>query len=326
MKQFNLLKRLAALAVCVVSGVIASTAYAYPDKAVRIVVPYAVGGANDQVARLIASRLQEKTGQSFVVENRAGAGGVVGMTSVASAAPDGYTLIVTETGAASINPALSQKITYDTLRDFEPVAAIIRLPLVIVAHPSTGIKTLGDLVSYSKRQGDGLSYASAGTGTAQHLAMEQLAKRMKLDVVHIPYRGGSPAMTDLIGGQVPLLPVSVSTAIPHVKAGQIVPVAGLSAERSTGLPDVPTVGEQGYPAVDFTPWQGIFTPSGTPQEIVEYLNTQIREVLAESATQAKLSELGVELLDLPLADFKQFVQEDIQKWAGIVRQSGISLD
>jgi len=299
-------------------------AFAYPDKPVRVIVPYAVGGANDQVARLIASKLQDKTGQSFIVENRPGAGGAVGMSNVATAAPDGYTLIVGDVGAAAINPALLKKISYKTLRDFVPIASIIKLPLVLVAHPSTHIRSLDDLAVFSK--GKSLSYASAGTGTAQHLAMEQLAKTMKLNVVHIPYRGGAPAMTDLVGGQVPLLPVSVSTAMPYVKTGQILPVAALSAVRSQGLPKVKTVSEQGYPSMDFTPWQGLFAPIGTPQPVVELLNTELREVLTEPEIRKKLSDLGVESFDVSRAEFAQFVKEEVQKWAHVVQEANISLD
>lgn len=301
-----------------------ASAQTYPDKTIRLVVPFAVGGANDLVARVLSARLQTNIKQPVVVENRPGAGGSVGVASVVKAAPDGYTLVLGESGAIGIGPSMTRKPPYDSVRDLVPVASIMELPLVIVANPATNIRNLKDLVAHGT--GKNTSYGSAGTGTVQHLTMELLKRTMKLEMTHIPYRGGAPAMTDLIGGQFPFMPVSASTALQPVNANQIVPVAALGKNRSSIFPSLPTAAEQGYPSLNVTVWAGIFAPAGTPPAIVEFLAGEVRKVLAVAETRKAITELGVDVVEMPREQFARVVQEDVRRWAQVIREGNLATD
>ena len=301
-----------------------AAAQTYPEKAIRLVVPFAVGGANDLVARVLAARLQANMKQPVVVENRPGAGGSVGVASVVKAAPDGYTLVLGESGAVGIGPSMSKKPLYDSVRDLVPVASLIEFPLVIVANPASNIRNLKDLVAYGS--GKNTSYGSAGTGTVQHLTMELLKRTMKLEMTHIPYRGGAPAMTDLIGGQFPFMPVSASTALQPINANQIVPVAALGKNRSSIFLALATAAEQGYPPLNVTVWAGIFAPTGTPPAIVEFLAGEVRKVLAVAENRKAISELGVDVVETPRAEFARVVQEDVRRWAQVIREGNLATD
>jgi tripartite-type tricarboxylate transporter receptor subunit TctC len=314
----------AATALALAAATPWASAQTYPDKAIRLVVPFAVGGANDLVARVLSARLQANIKQAVVVENRPGAGGSVGVASVVKAAPDGYTLVLGESGSVSIGPSMSKKPPYDSVRDLVPVASIMELPLVIVANPGANIRNLKDLVAYGT--GKNTSYGSAGTGTVQHLTMELLKRTMKLEMTHIPYRGGAPAMTDLIGGQFPFMPVSASTALQPVNANQIVTVAALGKNRSSIFPALSTAAEQGYPSLNVTVWAGIFAPTGTPPAIVEYLAAEVRKVLAVAETRKAITELGVDVVEMPRADFARVVQEDVRRWAQVIREGNLATD
>lgn len=303
-------------------GAFTAHAQAYPNKPIHLVVPYAVGGANDQVARVIAAELQTSMNQSVVVENKPGAGGVVGTTYATKAAPDGYTLVVGEPGAISINPRLTKTPAYDPVKDLIPVASLSEVQMLVVANPATKINSLKDLASYGK--GKNISYGSAGTGTAQHLTMELLKHTMHLEMTHIPYRGGAPAMTDLIGGQIPILPITLPTAISQIKAGQIVPIAALTRTRSAALPNLPTAAEQGYPSLNVSIWQGIFVPAGTPQPIVDKLGAEIRKALADPETRKRLTNQGLEILDMPREQFVSLVNKDIARWKDVIQQSNLT--
>ena len=299
-------------------------AQTYPDKTIRLVVPFAVGGANDLVARVLTARLQANLKQPVVVDSRPGAGGSIGVGSVAKAAPDGYTLVLGESGSVAIAPSMSKKPPYDSLRDLVPVASIMELPIIIAANPGTNIRTLKDLVAYGT--GKNTSYGSAGSGTVQHLTMELLKRTMKLEMTHIPYRGGAPAMTDLIGGQFPFMPVSASTALQPVNSNQIVPVAALGKNRSSIFPALPTAAEQGYPSLNVTVWAGIFAPAGTPPAIVEFLAAEVRKVLAVPENRKAITELGVDVVEMPREQFARVVQEDVRRWAQVIREGNLATD
>ena len=322
MKQPTLMLAAAALALCALAP--STTAQTYPDKPIRLVVPFAVGGANDLVARVLAARLQINMKQPVVVENRPGAGGTIGVASVVKAAPDGYTLVLGESGAIGIGPSMSKKPPYDSVRDLIPVASLIELPLVIVANPATNIRNLKDLVAYGS--GKNTSYGSAGTGTVQHLTMELLKRTMKLEMTHIPYRGGAPAMTDLIGGQFPVMPITAATALQAVAANQIVPIAALGKNRSSIFPALPTAAEQGYPSLNVTIWAGLFAPTGTPPAIVEFLAGEIRKVLAVAEARKSITELGVEIVEMPRDEFARVVQADVRRWAQVIREGNLATD
>ena len=307
-------------------GTLAPGAFAqtYPDKTIRLVVPFAVGGANDLVARVLTARLQANLKQPVVVDSRPGAGGSIGVGSVAKAAPDGYTLVLGESGSVSIGPSMSKKPPYDSVRDLVPVASIMELPLVIVANPGANIRNLKDLVAHGT--GKNTSYGSAGTGTVQHLTMELLKRTMKLEMTHIPYRGGAPAMTDLIGGQFPFMPVSASTALQPVNSNQIVPVAALGKNRSSIFPSLPTAAEQGYPSLNVTVWAGIFAPAGTPTAIVDFLAAEVRKVLAVPENRKAITELGVDVVEMPREQFARVVQDDVRRWAQVIREGNLATD
>lgn len=295
---------------------------AYPDRPVRVVVPFAVGGANDQVARLVASELQNSLKQTFVVENKPGAGGVVGMSYAVQQPGDGYTIVIGEPGAVSINPQILKDPPYSPTDDIVPLALVGEVPLIVVANPKAGIRNLEDLVNFGRK--NDVSYGSAGQGTVQHLTMALLEQHLGLDMTHVPYRGGAPAMTDLIGGQIPLLPITVPTAMPHIQSGQVVPIAALSKERSEYLPDLPTAMEQGYPSVNVTIWLGFFAPKGTPDDIVETLNAEIRRIITEPATREKLRNLGIIVVDSSREEFTKLINEDITRWGEIISTIGLA--
>jgi len=296
----------------------------YPDKPIRLIVPFAVGGANDQVARLLATRLQVNMKQPVVVDNRPGAGGSIGVGTAAKAPPDGYTLVLGETGSVAINPSLVKKPSYDPVRDLVPVALLVELPLVVVTHPGSNIRTLKDLVAFGA--GKNISYGSAGAGTVQHLSMELLKKTMNLEMTHIPYKGGAPAMTDLIGGQIPVLCVSASTAQQPAAAGLVVPIAGLGKTRSATFPSLPTAAEQGYPSLNVMPWQGIFAPAGTPPAIVEQLASEINKAMTAPEIRRSVTDLGVDIVDLPREAFARLVRADVDRWAQVIRDGKLSID
>ena len=306
---------LAALFVASVAG-----AQAYPSKPVRIVVPFTTGGANDALARIVAARLQASLNQPFVVENRAGAGGTIGLASVAKSPADGYTLVIAEPGAYSINPSFMKNVGYDPVRDFVPVAALTELQLVIVANPATQIRSLKDLAGYGG--GKNVAFGSAGVGTVQHLSMELLKRTMKLEMTHVAYKGGSPAMTDLIGGHLPILPVTVSTALQPANAGQVVPIAALGRARTSTFPAVPTATEQGYP-LNVAVWQGIFAPAGTPSAVVELLNNEIRRAITTPEVRKAITDLGMEVTDMPREAFDRLVREDVKRWADVLAEANV---
>ncbi|MET4576180.1 Bug family tripartite tricarboxylate transporter substrate binding protein [Ottowia thiooxydans] len=323
MNKRNLI--LAALATS--AGLALSTnalAQTFPDRPIRFVVPFAVGGANDIVGRIVANRLSQNIKQSVVVENRPGAGGSIGVTSVVRSPADGYALVLGESGSISIAPSLMKKPTYDSVTDLIPVASLIELPLVIAVHPATRIRNLKDLVAYGT--GKSTPYGSAGIGTVQHLTMERLKRVMKLDMTHVAYRGGAPAMADLMAGQIPVLPVSASTAKEPAAGNLILPIAALGKNRSSVFPQLPTAAEQGYPALDVTVWQGVFAPAGTPPAVVEFLATEIRKVLAAPDIRKSITDQGVDIADMPREDFARIVREDSKRWAQVIREGNLTVD
>lgn len=316
-----LARTLACLAALCVAGVVG--AQAYPSKPVRIVVPFAPGGANDALARIVATRLQASLKQPFVVENRPGAGGTIGLASVAKSPADGYTLVIGEPGAYSINPSFLKNVGYDPVRDFVPVAALTELQLVIVANPATHIRSLKDLAGYGG--GKSVPFGSAGVGTVQHLSMELLKRSMKLEMTHVAYKGGSPAMTDLIGGHLPILPVTVSTALQSANAGQVVPIAALGRTRTATFPAVATATEQGYP-LNVAVWQGIFAPAGTPDAVVELLNSEIRRTITTPEVHKAITDLGMDVTDMPRDTFDRMVREDVKRWADVIAEANVKLE
>jgi tripartite-type tricarboxylate transporter receptor subunit TctC len=290
----------------------------YPNKPIRIEVGFAAGASTDQLARVVAAKLSQNIGQPVIVENRAGAGGSIAADATAKAAPDGYTLLLGEPGAMAIAPSMIKGLSYDPVKDFAPIGQVISITVLLVAHPSFGAKKLADLKSLSG--GKPLPYGSAGPGTMQHLAVEQLKKATGLPLEHVPYKGGAPALNDLLGGQIPLLVITAGTIVPHVKAGKVVPLVVLNAERSRFFPEVPTARESGYPDFAVGGWQGFFAPAGTPRDLVLRLNSEIRKVMETPEIVQTLVAAGNELVTGSPEDFGKKVRDDGERWGKVVRE------
>jgi tripartite-type tricarboxylate transporter receptor subunit TctC len=296
-------------------------AQTYPSRPVRIVVAFAAGGSPDIVARLIGQWLSERLGQQFVVENRAGAGGNIGTETAIRAPADGYTLLLV--GAPQvINTTLYNKLNFDFIRDIVPVASMIRFPLVMQVNPSIPAKTILEFISYAKANPAALNMASTGNGSSTHVAGELFKMMTGINMVHVPYRGGGPALTDLIGGQVQVMFVGSVGSIEYARSGKLRPLAVTTATRWDGLPDIPTVGDF-VPGYEASAWYGIGAPRNTPTEIIDRLNKEINAGLANPKLSARLAELGGTVLPGSPADLGRLIADETQKWAKVVKFAGI---
>jgi tripartite-type tricarboxylate transporter receptor subunit TctC len=296
-------------------------AQAYPTRPVRWIVGFPPGGATDITARLLGQWLSERLGQQFVIENRPGAGGNVGTEAVVRAPADGYTLLLVSP-ANAINATLYDKLNYDFIRDIAPVAAIIRVSNVMVVSPSFPAKTVPELIAYAKANPGKINMASAGNGTQQHLFGELFKMMAGIDMVHVPYRGGGPALTDLLGGQVQLNFITTLSSLEYIRAGRLHPLAVTSATRSEALPDVPTVGDV-LPGYEASSWYGLGAPKSTPAEIVHTLNREINSGLADPKIKARLADLGATVLQGSPADFDKLIADDTEKWAKVIQAGNI---
>jgi tripartite-type tricarboxylate transporter receptor subunit TctC len=303
---------------------LAPAAAVYPDHPVRIIVPYAAGGPADVTARLLANKLQEKFGQSFVIDNRSGAGGNIGTAAGAQAAADGYTLTVI-TPAQIINTTLFAKPGYD-LKEFAPLALLTTAPALLLANPKLGVNSVADIIAAAKQKPGAISFASQGTGVAPHLMMEMIKKAAGVDMVHVPYRGSAPALNDVIAGNVPLMMDSIVTGLPHVRSGALKGVAVSTAKRTPLAPDIPTVAESGIAGFEAFLWYGIVAPAQTPPDIVAQLAREIAAVMALPDIRERLVALGSEPADSNPSTFAAFIKGEAEKWGEIVRSSGAKAD
>jgi tripartite-type tricarboxylate transporter receptor subunit TctC len=320
------MRKLLALLVCSVLTVLSLPAAAqFPNKPIAVVVPQAVGGTNDIVGRLIAQKLGEVMGASVIVENRPGAGGNIGTVAVAKAPKDGYTLLMTISSAQAINPAVYKNPGFDPVKDFTPLSMIGAVPNVLVVNPAFPAKTLADFLKLVKAEPGKYPYASAGNGTLNHLLGEMLNSMAGVKLQHIPYKGVAPAMTDVIGGQVPMAFASLPSVLQHLKAGRLIAIGVSSPNRSPVLPDVPAIGEQ-VPGYSGTLWVGLFGVRGVSADVEARLMEAMKKVLAAPDTQEKLQAQGVELASATPAQFAVLLQEDIARWARIVKESGATID
>jgi tripartite-type tricarboxylate transporter receptor subunit TctC len=310
----------AGCAFAIFSG--ALPAQGYPAKPIRVVVPYAPGGATDLTARLVGQKMQEAMKQNVLVDNRPGAGGVIGADIVAKAAPDGYTVLIAVPAEIAILPHL-QKIPYNVARDFAPVSLAAVTPLVLVVHPSLPAKSVKELVAFARARPGQLSYASAGTGGVQHLSGELFKNTMRLDLAHVPYKGAGPVMPDLIGGHVPMFFSGMPPAMPHVKAGKLRALAVTTTRRSPAAPDVPTMAEAGVPGFDISNWFAYFVPSGTPGNVVARLNSEVNRGLKQPDVREKLANVGAEAVGTSPEELAKFVRAETEKFAQLVKLSGV---
>jgi tripartite-type tricarboxylate transporter receptor subunit TctC len=299
-------------------------AQTYPARPVRIVVGFVPGNPPDIFARLMGQWLSERLGQPFVVENRPGAGGTIGTEVVVRSTPDGYTLLVTSVQDV-IGAMLYDKLNYNFVRDITPVATLIRQPLVMVVHPSFSAKTVPEFIAHAIANPGKVNMASAGNGTPPHLAGALFQDRAGINMVHVPYRGGAPALTDLIGGQVQVIFVGPAVAIDHLKSGRLRALAVTSATRWQGLPDVPTVGDV-LPGYEVTAWIGVGAPKSTPAQIIDKLNEAINAGLADAKLNARLAELGGTAMIGSPADFGKFIADDTEKWGKVIRAANIKAE
>ena len=294
----------------------------YPIRPIRLVVPFAPGGGTDISARVLADPLGQALGQTVVVDNRPGAGSVLGTDIVSKATPDGYTLLLS-TISMAFNAALYKKLPYDSVRDFVPISLVSDQPNIMVAHPSTPAKTLQEFVALARSQPGKLNYGSSGVGSGTHLAMELLLMTLKLDLVHVPYKGTGPALTAVLGNQIATFLSTFASALPHVKADRLRTFGVTSAKRAAALPDAPTIAEAGVPGYQYSTWYGLLVPAGTPPAIVQKLNKATVTVLNGPETQQKYAAQGIEAIPSTSAEFAAYLKSEIAKWGKVVRDAKI---
>lgn len=316
----KLLTLAAALACGAAMPLHAQTA-AWPNKPIKLVVGYAAGGATDVIARIVGAKLGEQLGQSIVIDNRAGANSNIAAEAVARAPADGYTLFVF-TIANTINASLYDKLSYDPLKDFEPIGLIAKVPNILVVNEKLPIKSLKDYVQFAKSEANGITFASSGSGSSIHLSGEMFKMISNLNMLHVPYRGSAPAVNDLLGGQVQSMFDNTPSAMPHVRAGKLRAIAITSAQRSTLLPDVPTVAESGFPGFDVQSWFGLSAPAGTPRAVVDRLNAELGKVLASSDVRERLVNLAATPSHGTPEQFRSFAASEVKRWQDVVKQSG----
>jgi tripartite-type tricarboxylate transporter receptor subunit TctC len=313
--------RLAAAAAALPAVSHFAWAQSYPTRPVRLVVGFPPGGGTDIIARLIGQWLSERLGQQLVIENRPGAGSNIATEGVVRAAADGYTLLLVS-AAHAINATLYDRLNYNFLRDIAPVAGVIRVPNLMEVNPSLPPKSVPEFIAYAKANPGKVNYASGGNGTAQHLAGELFKIMTGVDMVHVPYRGDAPALTDLIGGQVQVMFGNMPSSIEHIRAGKLRPLAVTTAARSEALPDLPPVGDF-VPGYEASTWQGLGAPGNTPAEIVDKLNKEINAALSDPKIKAKLADLGGSVLSGSPADFGRLIADETEKWGKVIRAANI---
>lgn len=322
MKATALLRCLA-LAGSLLVGTTVCAQTDYPNRPVRMVVPFAAGGATDIIARLVAERLGRTLGQPFVVDNRGGASGIIGTDAVAKAPADGYTLLMTGNGPHAVNPSLFRRLRYDPLKDFEQISTTAMLPLVLNVHPSVPAKNLAEFVDWVRRNPGKLSYASPGVGTPPHLTMELFKGVHGIDIQHVPYKGSAPALNDLLGGQVQVMFDNVLASYQHIRAGKIRTMAVGTPQRIAQLPEVPTFIESGMAGFEAYTWTALIAPAGTPRPIVERLSREVRAILADPEVRSALAAQGAIPYSSTPEELRRFTEEEIRKWAGVIEKAGV---
>lgn len=298
----------------------------YPAKPITIVVPFAAGGTTDILARVIGEALKTELGQPVVIDNRAGAGGNIGGALAAKAAADGYTLFMGTVGTHAINASLYKKMPFDPIKDFAPLTRVAMVPNLLVAHPSRPYKTVQELVAYAKANPGKVTFGSSGNGSSIHLSGELFDAMAKVDMIHVPYKGSAPAVSDLIGGQIDIMFDNMPSAIQHVRSGRLKAIAVTTAKRSPELPNVPTIAEAGVPGYEATSWFGMFAPAATPAPVVTRLNTALVKVLRDPEVKKKLAEQGAEPHAEKPEQFAEFIRKETAKWSQVVKASGASVD
>ena len=309
------------------SGLAAQAQDNWPSKTIRFVVPYPPGGPTDMMARLLQGELTKRLGVAVVVDNKGGAGGNLGSAEVAKQAPaDGHTLLLAASGPMAVNPTLYKSMSFNPLTDLAPVIQISSFPLVLEAHPGLGVKSVKDLIALAKQSKSALSFASAGNGTPQHLAGELFNTQMGTDITHIPYKGAGPALNDVIGGQVGVMFDILGSSLPHIQSGKLVPLAVTSAKRTPQLPNVPTMAEAGVTGYEFGAWHGIAVRAGTPQPIIDKLNSTLNAIFKEPEFRTRWEAIGTPVVAGSAAAFGELIRRDTVRLGKVVKDSGATVD
>lgn len=298
----------------------------FPQKPVRIVVPYTTGGSNDVIARLLAQQLQEAWGQPVVVENKPGAAGNIGSSDIAKSAPDGHSLLLTNINIVSMNPGLIANMPFDPQKDFAPISLLGTTALALVVHPSVSANNARELIDLARKAPGRLNYASSGNGSPQHMSAEMFKAMTKTSLTHIPYKGAAPAVNDLLAGQVQVTVGVVNQLLPHIRAGKLKALGVTSRKRLAQMPDVPTLDEAGVPGYESEIWLGLAAPAGTPPAIIEQINQAVRKAMATADVVTKLQSQGIDVLVSSPDQMRQRGLEDLKRWGDIIRTAGIKVD
>ena len=294
----------------------------YPNRPLRMVVPSSAGGGSDMAARIVAPRLSERLGQPVVIENRPGAGSVIGTDAVAKAAPDGYTVLMAISTLAT-NPVMYRKMPYDTLRDFAPVTQVAALPNILIVHPSMPVKSAREFVAFIRARQGQINFGSSGTGTNPHLAMALFRSLLKLDMTHVPYKGSAPAIIDIIAGHFPVMMTTIITGVPHVRSGRVRGLGVTGARRSNAAPDLPTIAESVLPGYEAVQWYGVVAPGKTPPEVITRLHTDLAHVLQLYDIKEKFSKDGADTVGNTPDEFARFIRAELDKWRKAGSDAGI---
>ena len=302
------------------------TPAAFPAKPIRLIVPFSPGGPADMLARPLAQGLTEAWGQQIIIDNRAGAGGIIAAELLAKSPPDGYTLMIATPGVVAVNPGLHEKLPYDTVRDFAGVTNAVTSSNIMVVHPSLPVASVTDLIRLARSMPGQMTYASAGNGSASHLGTEMFKSIAKVNIIHIPYKGAAPGVIDLVGGHVQLMIIGIPVAIPQVRSGKLKALGVTSLTRSPAAPDVPTLNESGLPGYEVLNWYGIIAPAKTPRDIVTKLNGEIRKIIHAPGMKPRLELQGFEPAGTTPEAFDAYMRSELAKWSKVVKQAGIKAD
>ncbi len=311
----------------ILSALVASAvADDYPNKAIRLIMPYPIGGSIDIAGRMVAQRLADNLGQAVVVDNRTGAGGIVGTETGARAAPDGYTVLMGGVGTLALSPSLQKNLPYDPNKDFTPVTLLVTIPYVVVVQPSFKAANIRELIALAKAKPNEINYGSGGSGSAPHLAAELFKTMADVRITHVPYKGSTPAITDTMSGQVQLTFTGIPSVMTQMKAGRLRPIGVTSLKRTAALPEVPTIAESGVPGYEVNPWFGVLLPARTPQPLVSRLNAEILKVLQLPATRERFAAEGFEAAGNSPAQFAAYIKTEQIKWGKVIKEAGIKAD
>jgi tripartite-type tricarboxylate transporter receptor subunit TctC len=319
----SLLKKLS-IALALICTPVAAMAQAYPSKPIRLIVPYSAGGGADNAARILAPQLSATLGQQVIIENRAGASGSIGANAVAQADADGYTVLY-DASSFAVNPAL-RKLPFDASKDLVPVSLAVTVPNILVVPPNAPYKTVAEFIDYARKHSGQMTYASYGPGSAAHLIGELLKSQAKIDMLHVPYKGGAPALMDVMGGQVASYFANAASSMNYVKSGKLRALAVTSSKRMATLPDVPTLAESGFKNFEVLEWNAFFVPKGTPKEVVARLNKEIKAAVNDPATRKKLQGLGLDPVGSSQEEFSKFLHAEMARWETLVKSNRISVD